>query len=254
MGNFAGREPTAPTTFQGAVYFFTLGLQGRRALWRSDGTGLGTKVLREFQPEPSGAGTPPPQELVVVGGYLFFRADDGVHGRELWRTDGTPQGTAMVRDLFPGATGSFPTWLRPGGDRLFFSAHDGVHGYELWQSDGTAAGTRLVQDIAPGSGSSYPEEITAAGGRLYFSADDGYTGRELWTLPLAASAACQPAPDQLCLGNGRFRVEARWRDFQGGTGRGTAVALTNETGYFWFFAPDNVEVVVKVLDGQGSTC
>jgi len=53
------------------------------------------------------------------------------------------------------------------------------------------------------------------------------------------------------LNGGRFAVTAAWKDFQGHTGTGTAVALTGDTGYFWFFAPENVEVVLKVLDGRG---
>lgn len=60
--------------------------------------------------------------------------------------------------------------------------------------------------------------------------------------------ASQVAGEALLLHGGRFRVEAAWRDFQGGTGAGAPVPLTDASGYFWFFAPDNVELVVKVLD------
>jgi hypothetical protein len=56
---------------------------------------------------------------------------------------------------------------------------------------------------------------------------------------------------RLCLNQGRFAVEASWRDFQGVTGVGQARFLTGDTGTFWFFAPDNLEVVLKVLDGTG---
>src|SRR4051794_7165503 len=45
----------------------------------------------------------PPDLSVVAGGYLFFTATDGVHGRELWRSDGTADGTMMLADLSPGA-------------------------------------------------------------------------------------------------------------------------------------------------------
>jgi ELWxxDGT repeat protein len=241
-----GRELAA---YQGALYFFfddpydTVA----PALWRSDGTEAGTVPVREFagafeSGEPTG--------LTILGDRLYFAADDGDHGRELWASDGTAAGTALVRDIFPGAAGSQPTGLRAAGGRLFFSAGDDVHGFELWQSDGTAAGTRMVQDLAPWGASSYPERLTPAGDRLYFSADDRLHGREVWTLPLAGPGGCQPSPDRLCLGNGRFQVEAAWRDFQGATGSGRAVSLTADTGYFWFFDPANVEVVLKVLDGR----
>ncbi len=66
----------------------------------------------------------------------------------------------------------------------------------------------------------------------------------------AVSSTCAPGPADLCLGSGRFRISLRWKDFQGRTGVGQAVPLTGDTGYFWFFGPSNVEVVVKVLDGR----
>jgi len=67
--------------------------------------------------------------------------------------------------------------------------------------------------------------------------------------PAAALTPCQPSATQLCLENNRFTVTAAWKDFQGHQGNGTAVVLTADTGYFWFFDAANVEVVLKVLDG-----
>jgi len=64
----------------------------------------------------------------------------------------------------------------------------------------------------------------------------------------AATAACSPGATSLCLNSGRFKVEVHWRDFQGNTGQGQAIRLTGDTGYFWFFTSNNVELVVKVLD------
>ncbi len=137
---------------------------------------------------------------------------------------------------------------------MYFSAVERVHGRELWQTDGTAAGTRLVQDLQPGIASAFPGEHVAVGDRLYFSGTDGETGFEPWYLPLQSSGAppCQPGPEHLCLANGRFQVEVDWRDFGGRTGAGRAVPLTNDTGAFWFFDAANLELVVKVLDGNGT--
>jgi len=67
----------------------------------------------------------------------------------------------------------------------------------------------------------------------------------------AAAAACAPTTTSLCLNGGRFRAEVSWRDFTGNQGQGQAIALTADTGYFWFFNAANVELVVKVLDGRG---
>ncbi len=66
----------------------------------------------------------------------------------------------------------------------------------------------------------------------------------------SVSPACAPGPRTLCLNDGRFRVEAAWQSFDGETGLGQAVPLTGDTGTFWFFNEENVEVVVKVLDGR----
>src|SRR5947207_3437268 len=61
---------------------------------------------------------------------------------------------------------------------------------------------------------------------------------------------CAPTPTRLCLNAGRFSTEVSWRDFAGNTGSGQAVTLTSDTGYFWFFSSNNVELVVKVVDGR----
>ena len=65
-----------------------------------------------------------------------------------------------------------------------------------------------------------------------------------------AAATCTSRATTLCLNNQRFKLEVSWKDFQGGTGVGQAVALTSDTGYFWFFSSNNVELVVKVLDAR----
>jgi hypothetical protein len=57
------------------------------------------------------------------------------------------------------------------------------------------------------------------------------------------------SPTTLCLNGGRFRVEVDWETGQGAQGAGQAQELTADTGLFWFFDPDNIELVVKVLDG-----
>ncbi|KAA0256451.1 DUF1565 domain-containing protein [Acidobacteria bacterium ACD] len=65
------------------------------------------------------------------------------------------------------------------------------------------------------------------------------------------AGGCSPSPTALCLNGARFRVTATYRDYAGNTGSAQAVPLTNDTGYFWFFGRDNVEVVIKVLDFCG---
>lgn len=126
-----------------------------------------------------GAATSNPANLVAIGTTTFFAADDGVHGTELWKSDGSTAGTRMVADMNPGAASSYPSDLTNVNGTLFFSAHDNTHGEELWKSDGTSTGTIMVKDIGPRVGS-YPRYLTNVNGTLFFSADDEMNGRELW--------------------------------------------------------------------------
>jgi hypothetical protein len=60
--------------------------------------------------------------------------------------------------------------------------------------------------------------------------------------------ACVQGPTTLCLAQDRFRVTAGWETSRGNAGAGQAVELTPDTGYFWFFNQENVEMVIKVLN------
>src|SRR6185369_2076077 len=103
----------------------------------------------------SGAGnTSNAGEFVTIGSITYFSANDGVHGQELWRSDGTDAGTYLVKDINPGSGNSSPQSLTNVNGTLFFTAYDPTNGSELWKSDGTAAGTVLVRDINPGTGDS----------------------------------------------------------------------------------------------------
>ena len=73
-------------------------------------------------------------------------------GTELWKSDGTAAGTALVADIVPGTGSGSPTNLVNVNDTLYFSATTSTNGRELWKSNGTAAGTVLVADINPGTG------------------------------------------------------------------------------------------------------
>lgn len=62
---------------------------------------------------------------------------------------------------------------------------------------------------------------------------------------------CVPGPSTLCLGDGRFRAEITWEDFMGNTGVGKRAAFqTPDSGTFYFFDPDNLEMSLKILDGS----
>lgn len=147
-------------------------------LWVSNGTTLGTHLLKDIRPGPESFG---PYELTSHGSSLFFTADDGIHGDELWRSDGTTTGTRMVKDIQSGLNCSCPGLLTGYGSDLLFYADDGIHGREPWITDGTPAGTHLLKNIAQGTLSSETNTpFDAYQGRAYFAAQDSAHGAELW--------------------------------------------------------------------------
>jgi len=183
-----------PTTYParfavvGDVAFFAAddGIHGVE-LWKTDGTAAGTGLVTDLNAGGASA-LPAPDDPTVQGGavavafqgQLFFAADDGRLGEELWRSDGTPGGTQLVKDINPGTGGSQPRQLTVAGNRLYFVADDGVHGREPWVSDGTAFGTLMLKDITPGPESSVPQQLTAVDHTVLFSAADPAFGREPW--------------------------------------------------------------------------
>lgn len=316
------------------------GIHGR-VLWRSDGTATGTTLLRDITLIDSSEVGSGKRLFHQAAGRLYFTADDGVHGFELWQTDGTAEGTRLVQDIAPEGASSEPDSLTVAEDRLFFIADDGETGRELWvlpltgppcQPSANAlclaggryevkvawrdfagrTGTGRAAPLTPDTGTFWffdPANIetvvkvldgigvnghvwvfygalsnveytltvtdTATGlARRYFNpmgnfasvgdtqgfgplgAFDAQTVVARGWPPLVSegfdvtkvTATCVPTAGRLCLSGGRFAVEAAWEDFSDRTGTGTAVGLTGDSGYFWFFDAANVEVVLKVLD------
>jgi len=148
----------------------------------SDGTSVGTVLVKTFVPADDTHRQPLIGPITAIDTTLYFAAEDSEHGSELWKSDGTAEGTTLVADIVPGANGSGIQQLASAGDTLYFAANDGVHGSELWKSDGTAEGTVLVADIAPGAADSSLEQMTPApiAGWIVFSASDGSTSKQLW--------------------------------------------------------------------------
>lgn len=151
-------------------------------LWKSDGTETGTILIKDIGPGNNRARWLIPQFLTNVNGTLFFVMDDGVHGLELWKSDGTEAGTVLVKDINPGTESAFSSLLTDSlvvvNNTLFFTANDGVNGVEIWKSDGSEAGTVMVKDVRAGANGSAPVELTAINGTLFFVAGDGTNG--LW--------------------------------------------------------------------------
>ncbi|MCA8972679.1 MAG: hypothetical protein KDC95_23025, partial [Planctomycetes bacterium] len=150
-----------------------------RALWTSDGTNAGTRMVVDVSVDPTMGRVIPG---AAAGNKFVFLADDEVHGEQIWATDGTAAGTTR---LTSGMAGN--SQLQPGfvefGTSVLFGWQDATHGRELWRTDGTVAGTGMFVDVQPGTPSGYPNypDIATFRGKVYFAADDGLHGLELWS-------------------------------------------------------------------------
>lgn len=134
-------------------------------------------LIRDINP---GAASSNVCYLTKINNQLFFGANNGTHGMELWKSDGTPTGTVMIKDIFPGSGSSSIGYITAVGSQVYFVASNGPNGVELWKSDGSADGTTMVRDIRTGSASSFPSALAALGNTVLFSATDGINGAELW--------------------------------------------------------------------------
>ncbi len=155
-------------------------------LWKSDGTVAGTSLIKDINTTGSSNPQGPDNGVNIVGNVGYFTADDGINGRELWKTDGTAAGTVMVKNITPGAgstTFAFPRVLNNEfiGNTFFFMANDGVNGLELWKTDGTDAGTSMVKNISAGNASTlFLNAFVGNGSYVFFIANDNVNGYELW--------------------------------------------------------------------------
>lgn len=197
--------PNHLKNINGVLYFWARYSGGSDyELWKSDGTTNGTVLVKDIYPG-SGANysggwdyststkyfTP---DFFQLGNNVYFTAQNGTNGYELWKTDGTEAGTAMVKDIKPGTGDSFIgagytyyngySGLTLFNNELYFSAKDGTaqpyHGQELWKTNGTEAGTIMVKDIVAGTGDASPEFLTIYNNNLYFAAGSNNSSRVLW--------------------------------------------------------------------------
>ncbi len=120
-------------------------------------------------------------ELKFRIGEQFYFTADGDLGEELWVSDGTPNGTVVLKDINPDPfQDSNPANFIQYNGTWYFTADDGVNGTEIWTTDGTTDGTVMFMDIHAGASGADPGGLTIINGTLYFNANDGTNGDELW--------------------------------------------------------------------------
>lgn len=185
-----GAFPTAWVDLGTTAVFTATDATGGTELWTSDGTNAGTARLADLNAGATGSNPVFLGNPIVSGAAdaakAMFVLNDGTTGREIWVTDGTKAGTALLKDINPTGNATPTAWTAVNGHAVF-GANDGTNGQELWVSDGTGASTALLLDAASGAASSDPEVLgyLVAGGvadptKLLVALDDITHGRELW--------------------------------------------------------------------------
>jgi ELWxxDGT repeat protein len=125
-------------------------------------------LVKDINPGPEGSmlSSRYGSEIIAFQDKAFFTADDGLHGLALWKSDGSAQGTVMVRSFGKGA---FPWQLQELNGMLYFR----LGGAELWTSDGTTRGTHLIKRFHNLPQSRLPRTFVSFRNRVAFVMDDG---------------------------------------------------------------------------------
>jgi trimeric autotransporter adhesin len=169
-------SPSSLILLGGVLYFSADdGINGRE-LWKTDGTSAGTVQVKDINTAAAGSSLATNTRIVVMNGNLYFPANDGTNGIELWKSDGSDAGTVLVKNIHTTAGSSSlnnNNEIVVLGAQIIFPATDATNGRELWKSDGTDAGTLLIQNLNSGTGNANPDQLTVAGGFVYFRATAG---------------------------------------------------------------------------------
>lgn len=154
--------------------------------WVTDGSAAGTLLLADVNPGSASGSTIFGEELAVLGSEALFRGYEPTtppgRGPELWHSDGTPTGTAMLVNLAkPTPRGSDPRGFAELFDQVLFRAIDDSGTSRPWISDGTSAGTRLLADVpVPFVYPGLELEFVPIGNQMLFTAAHAAHGLEPW--------------------------------------------------------------------------
>jgi ELWxxDGT repeat protein len=176
------------TASNGKLFYTDSEENGIQGLYISDGTEAGTLLLKHFK------------QGFIIGnftdkkGTLYFTVtdddeSDGEQGTELWKSDGTAEGTVIVKNISNGSLWTTPYEFAFIDDILFFLTNNYENGFELWKSDGTEEGTQLIKNL--GRYTTQPSDMLDVNGVLYFHADYHTNGRQLW---MSMGSNCNTIP------------------------------------------------------------
>ncbi|MEQ9639834.1 MAG: hypothetical protein RIM84_07390 [Alphaproteobacteria bacterium] len=162
----SGRALSDLLELNGSLFFVgEVGYHGPQGLWRYDDGGA--TLLQTFDDHAGG--------LTRFGDEIVFYADDGVHGRELWATDG--ETARLLADINPDGA-SYPQRFFEFGGELLFNAEARANDTELYAYDGETV--RQVAEINPGPDASVPQDHVLFEDMVVFAAYENSVGNELW--------------------------------------------------------------------------
>jgi ELWxxDGT repeat protein len=156
------------------LYFAFEGDDKGVELWKTDGTTAGTVRVSDINTQNTGQDGSNPSELTVFNGKIYFSANNGLTGNEVWQSDGTAAGTTIVANINTQTVNGVQQGSDPSGFVLFnghliISGNDGVNGREVWR----ISTTNVATIVANQTGSANPQEFVVAGSNLYYSAATG---------------------------------------------------------------------------------
>lgn len=186
IGKFGGIAP-----LNHVLYFDATDQSSGAEVWAYDPSNNSHWMVVDIRQGISGSNPGSTTGLVPLAGKIWFNADDGVNGNELWSHDPATGISQMVADLNPGQQGSDPgtfSGLHAINDRwLLFDAQDGTSGYEPWVVDATTGSFSSLGDLNGGNSPSLPGfqlGFQQVGSIVIFDANDGNSGTELWGIDI----------------------------------------------------------------------
>lgn len=176
------RQISFPRNIDNKIYFQGFEEETGFELWTSLGSASSTNLFKDINPNNTvvNAGGSP-IDYTKVGNTIYFTANDGINGREVWKTNGTAASTQMVKDITPGNASSLPQSLIEFNGFLYFLQTDGTNGRQVWKTDGTELGTVMLtspQDFTSVSSANFDKTSN----KLFFSGFSPIYGNELFML------------------------------------------------------------------------
>jgi ELWxxDGT repeat protein len=234
LGNDFMEEPVVV----GSHLFFVVTGNAGKELWHLNPDTGQEELVKDIYPDWPGSD---PTSLTSASGRLFFAADDGTHGKELWVSDGTDAGTTLVRDINSYDSSTPRNFVEYNGAVYFVADDDSGHP-GLWRSDGTAGGTFAVTNVGVGKLSFAEPLLVVYDGLLYFSGTTATTGVELWRTNGTSSGTTMVADIVPGAGSGSPAQPYV------GLGRLFFMAFTSGTGYELYSFDSQTQTVSLVKD------